>query len=385
MRTCVYYSNWSVYSRKHFPEDIPLDYTTNIFYAFFNIDPSSGEVKLSDSWADVEMPFKPQFDTHRKKIHGLLGRFYEIKRHNRHVKVSMSIGGWSNRENFKDGVSSDTKLEKFVDSAVSLMMQYGFDGIDLDWEYPEDSHQAKRYLILMRKLKAKFRAIEYEHNLKQDSFLLTIASPAFADKLNLFNIKEMDRYLSFWNLMTYDFAGEWSETTGYHCNLYSKGQSDLCADDGVKYLIKEGVDSSKIVLGMANYGRSFTNTCGYGHPFHGVGDGSSDEKGIWNYNRLPFPGTQEMFDANAVIAFCYDQKTRKFISYDNTESVEKKGEYARCMKLGGGMWWESCGDNYKDPSRSLIHHFVKSIGGREVLDKSPNIIDIYSKSDYLKN
>lgn len=386
MRTCVYYSNWSIYSRKHFPKDIPFDHTTNIFYAFFNIDPSSGTVKLSDPWADVEIQLQSAFDNHKSKMNkcdGLISQFFEIKKRHRHIKVSMSIGGWSNRENFKDGVATENNLNSFVDSSVRLMMEYGFDGIDLDWEYPENVQQAQKYLLLMKRLRTKLRNIEQEKHMPVDSFLLTIASPAFAEKLDLFNIREMDRYLSFWNLMTYDFAGEWSDSTGYHCNLYHKKDDDLCADDGVRYLIKKGVDPSKIVLGMANYGRSFTNTGGYGHPFHGVVKGSSDEEGIWNYNKLPFSGVEEQYDSDAVIAYCYDKKHKTFVSYDNPQSVLKKGEYVHCMKLGGGMWWESCGDYYADSSRSLIHHFVQSIGGTQVLDQTPNIVDAYTESRFL--
>lgn len=394
MRSCVYYSNWSVYSRKHFPDQIPLEYTTNVFYAFFNVDPLTGEVKLSDSWADLELPIESHFaengrDTTTCTNDGLIATMFALKKLHRHVKVSMSIGGWSNRDSFKEGLLTDEKLNRFVNSAVELMLLYGFDGIDLDWEYPETHHEISKYVLVMKKLRLKFRNIEELKGLKMDTILLTMASPAFIGMLSTFPVREIDRYLSFWNLMSYDFAGEWSETTGYHCNLYKRSSTlmssdELCADDAVKYLVKKGIDSTKIVLGMANYGRSFTMTGGLGHPFHGVGEGSSDEKGIWSYNKLPLPGTKEQYDEQCVVAYCYDSKSKTFVSYDNPESVKKKGKYVHCMKLGGGMWWESCGDCYDDPSRSLIHNFVESIGGVQVLDQTNNLsTEVFVNSEFL--
>ncbi|ODQ61360.1 glycoside hydrolase family 18 protein [Wickerhamomyces anomalus NRRL Y-366-8] len=381
-RTCVYYSDWSIYDRKHFPEDIPLELVTNIFYAFFNVDPNSGKVELSDQWADTDIEFKSPY-TH-KSIHGLLARFFEIKQHNRQIKISMSIGGWSNGDNFKKGTNSALKLQKFVESSLELMVQYGFDGIDLDWEYPETKKEAGLLLQIMKQLRLGLREIEDERGLERDSYLLTIASPAFEEKLENFQIQAMDKYLSFWNLMTYDFAGEWSEKTGYHCNLYKKHPDELCADDSVKYFLSKGIDPSKLTLGMANYGRSFTKTNGYGRPFNGVGTGSSDEAGIWNYNKLPLPGATEEYDHESVIAFSYDSRNQIFVSYDNIHSVFQKAKYVVDKRLGGGMWWESCGDRYNDEEKSLIHNFVHGLGGKDKLDSSNNTIEGYSSSEYLK-
>lgn len=382
-RTCVYYSDWSIYERKHFPEDIPLDVVTNIFYAFFNVEPNTGEVKLSDQWADTDIEFHSSYHED-KKINGLLARFFEIKKHHRQIKVSMSIGGWSNGENFKKGTNSEAKLKKFVDSALDKMVQYGFDGIDLDWEYPETKKEAGVLLQIMRNLRIGMRDLEREKGLEKDSYLLTIASPAFEEKLKNFQIQAMDTYLSFWNLMTYDFAGEWSEKAGYHCNLYKKSEDELCADDSVNFFISNGINPAKLTLGMANYGRSFANTKGYGHSFSGVGSGSSDETGIWNYNKLPFRGAIEEYDHESVIAHCYDSRNKVFVSYDNIHSVFEKAKYVTNKGLGGGMWWESCGDRYNDEEKSLIHNFVQGLGGKEKLDVSNNTIKGYISSEYLK-
>ncbi|KAH3688789.1 hypothetical protein WICPIJ_000233 [Wickerhamomyces pijperi] len=385
-RTCVYFTSWSIYEeRNHFPQDIPLDYATNVFLAFANIDSKTGEVSLGDKYADLEYEFKPSEESGlHQKVHGIVRKFVELQTVKYpHIKISLSIGGWSNRENFSKGLNTETKLLRFIDSSIKLVKELGINGIDLDWEYPQNIHEGKIYLQVIKSLRERLREMEMvQFGQIRDSYLLTIASPAFEDKLQYFNLSEMDKFLSFWNLMTYDFAGEWSEKAGYHCNLFNSADGEdedaLCADDGVKYLLKHGIPSEKIVLGMANYGRSFTNTKGLGHDFNGVGRGSSDEGGIWNYNVIikSFKPSEIFYDAKACSAYVYSHECKLgknhpeknlFIGFDNVESVKRKAQYVKSMKLGGGMWWESCGDDYQDEDLCLLKTFVKGLGGKEQL------------------
>lgn len=170
-KTCVYYSNWSIYGRNHWPKDVPAGYVTNLFYAFFNINSATGEVCSSDEYADYEI----QVNDGDRVLTGLLANLFELKKKHRHLKVSMSIGGWSNNENFSQGVSNPDKLHRFVESSLALLVRYGFDGIDLDWEYPSSKTEAATYLELIKLLKQGLTTIEIENNLPKASFLLTIA------------------------------------------------------------------------------------------------------------------------------------------------------------------------------------------------------------------
>lgn len=374
-RTCIYYSSWSLYERKHFPQDIPFKYVTNVFLAFSNINTDTGEIISGDEYADFEYEFKPLELSSQVKPRGIYEKFGELKMAFPHIKVSMSIGGWSNRDNFAKGLDSKSKINKFLDSAIALVRKYRLDGIDLDWEFPENKKQGELYVNIVRLLRDRLRRLEFEMGISKDAFLVTIACPAFEDKLQYFNLPEMDKYLSFWNLMTYDFAGEWSERVGYHCNLFKAGQSDLCADDAVHYFLDRKIDSTKITLGMANYGRSFTKTDGLGRVFKGVGKGSSDEEGIWNYNVImkKFKTSEMFYDYIAECAYVYCKEKKLFIGFDNVLSVKRKAQYVNSMNLGGGMWWESCGDDYKDRGICLLSNFVEELGGQRVLDQSNNI------------
>lgn len=374
-RTCVYYPNWNVYSKGQTPDSIPnLDNITNLFYSFFQIN-EHGFVKPSDDWCDLEKKFG--------NVNGLFAKCFELKRKYRNIKISISIGGWSFRNKFKIGLKSKNGIENFVKSSIHLIMQYGFDGIDLDWEYPSDQNEIYLYLTLVKSLYLELRSLEASLHIDRNSFLLSIATPAVLHQLKLWDLVEFDKYLSFWNLMTYDFAGSWSSKASYHCNLYSVKYSESSIDLVINYFIQKNINPKKLIIGMAAYGRSFTHTKGYGYSFNGVGKGpdEDDDEGIWNYKNLPIKGTVEQYDSNAHIAWCYDPISRTFISYDNLQSCFNKGIYVKDKNLGGGMFWESSGI-IRNNEFGLVNSFVNGIGNKLIKDK--NLIDCFNESEYIK-
>lgn len=369
-RTCVYYSNWSVYARKHFPRDIPVDVTTNLFYSFIGIDDVTGRVKLTDSWADLELPMDSGCGG---SVKGSIRLLFELKRKYRKLKVSMSIGGWGTAHLFQNVMSDPVKMAAFVSSSIEFLLEYGFDGIDIDWEYPNSPQESDQMVELLRQLRQGLNQIS-------NKLLLTVAAPASPETANKLKVKQIDQYLDFWNLMCYDYAGSWSSTTGYHLNLFgNNGDNNINTADTIQLYVDAGVQPSKLVMGMPNYGRSFTAESDLiGIPFT-QGKGSGDEAGIWSYKELPVG--IEKFDTRKVSAYCYDSSTKTLITYDNPQSARIKAMYVLLKGLGGGMWWESCGDDYSKKDRSLIYNFVDQLNGQ--LEETDNHLDIYGASKYL--
>ncbi|KAJ3480334.1 hypothetical protein NLI96_g8418 [Meripilus lineatus] len=373
-----YFVNWGIYARKFPPSLIPVNDLTHILYAFANVKAETGEAFLSDVWADKDIHYPgDSWNDVGNNLYGNLKAIYNLKKQHRHLKVILSIGGWSYSQAFHPVVTSRSLRSKFVASAVRLLEDYGLDGLDLDYEFPQNDEQARGYLELLRELR---HALDEHANRKNTNyrFLLTIAAPCEPDNYNRLYVQEMDRQLDFWNLMAYDFSGNWGSKANHHANLFG-GQ--LSASQAVNWYISKGVPRHKVVLGIPLYGKSFKDTEGPGTAFNGVGGGSW-EQGLYDYRALPLPGTHVFHDEHAGASWTYNYQNKEMISFDSEEVGKWKGEWIRKEGLGGSMFWDLSGDKGssrngmeggpgKDPQpgKSLVAVVKEAMGG---LDRSPN-------------
>ena len=134
----------------------------DLLYAFADTSASTGAISLTDSWADEEIHFdgddwnetgmlpSPSFTLRLanpfptpqgNNLYGCLKQLYLLKKQNRHLKIMLSIGGWTYSPSFHPVVVNPALRAKFVASAVRLLADYGFDGLDVDYEYPQNDEQ----------------------------------------------------------------------------------------------------------------------------------------------------------------------------------------------------------------------------------------------------
>lgn len=350
---------------------VPARSLTHLLYCFANIKTDTGEVFLTDAWADEQIHYDgDSWDEPGSNLYGNLKAFYRLKQQHRHLKVLLSIGGWTFSSSFAPVAGDGDKRATFVASATKLVADYGLDGLDIDWEYPQDSQQAGDYVSLLRVLRGSLDSLCNEIGAYPGALQLTIAAPCGIEQASKLDIAEMDRYLNFWNLMAYDLAGSWDSRAGHQAPLFKSHPGAPCVDEAVELYRSCGVPSYKLVLGMPLYGRAFEETNGPGHPFKGVGQGSW-ENGIWDYKALPLAGAQEHYDRQLVAASCYDAQRKVFVTYESTDSARAKSHYIRQKGLLGAMWWELSGDDAS--GRSLVILVAHEIGGAGAgLDGSTN-------------
>ncbi|KAL7755393.1 hypothetical protein ACKLNR_014491 [Fusarium oxysporum f. sp. zingiberi] len=269
-----------------------------------------------------------------------------------------------------------TTRSKFAESAVTLMKDWGFDGIDVDWEFPTDNADADNMVLLLQAVRDELDAYAARYA-SGYHFQLSIAAPAGSAHYSILRLGDLGRVVDYVNLMAYDYSGIWSSATGHNANLYPNMDTPQATpfntDDAIKAYLNAGVPAKKLVLGMPIYARSFLGTSGMGKPYSDVGSANptlgSWEDGVWDYKALSKLDLKTMNDekAQAQYGICYNSPD--IYSYDTPEIVKKKVAYLKERGLGGAMFWEASGDETGE--NSLVKASFDSLGS---IEQSTNLI-----------
>lgn len=276
----------------------------------------------------------------------------ELRRANPRLQIVLSVGGWG-AGNFSEAAADANARKAFVDSSVELVLAHDLDGLDIDWEYPTRpgpgiSHSPadrENFSLLLEELRARFDALGRERG---RSYLLTIAA-ADGNAARGLQLARIARVLDWINLMSYDFYGSLSKTTGHHASLFrsaSAAPGSRSAQQGVDEFLRAGVPPRKLNLGVAFYGRHFDEVepgnDGLNRPYHRGGGYLSWREISTDY--LHRDGYVRHWDERAQAPWLWNAQRRHFIGYDDPQSLRAKAAFVREKGLGGIMYWEHATD-----------------------------------------
>ncbi|TRX97546.1 hypothetical protein FHL15_001301 [Xylaria flabelliformis] len=378
-KNTVYFTSWGIAQSQYIPQKLPVDDLSHVLYAFTDIAPN-GTVLPANPKADLDQKYPD--DAHwepGRNVYGAVKQLYVHKKWNRQLKVLLSIGGGEFSPKFAAATSTEMRRQTFAQSAVKIVTDWGFDGVDIDWEYPTNEAERDNLVKLVAACRETFDRYSF-YNRLQYRFLVTVASPAGPTNWRFVDLPRMDRYVDIWHLMSYDYTGSWNPKSGHQANVFMNkanvASTPLNTDDAVRHYESQGISGQKIVIGLPLYGRSFNGTSGLGQNYTSIGTGGP-QPGVWYYKDLPKAGGHENFDEVAKATYSYDQMRRELVSYDNIQSTAFKAQYVRNRRLGGAFFWEASGD--RADHGSLVKTMSRSL---DWLDSTPNNLR-YPTSQYM--
>ena len=281
-----------------------------------------------------------------------------LKSRDPELKVDISVGGWA-AGGFSEAARTGAGRKVFADSAAQMLVAHDADGLDIDWEYPghdesgiaSSSDDRSNFTLLLKAVRTSLDAAGAAHH-RHYTLSIAVADGAFVSGVDL---AAANRYVDWFNMMTYDFCNSMTPDTCHHTGLHASEFAPANArttDRAVRQFLAAGVPADKLVIGAAFYARVFGGV----DPAH---DGLYQpyKKFVgeipWPKLKAEFIGKQGFvrhWDAQADAAWLWNAKTRTFITYDDSESIAAKAAFVKARHLGGIMYWEQT----LDPTDELL-------------------------------
>lgn len=364
-----YFPEWGVYEAHNFFTPDKVDY--------------SGLTHLNYGFAVVKDGVVTMHDT--DKAPGLI-KDLDKRTKAANVAHMISVGGWNNSQEgvFEAATATDAGLEKLANSMVSYMAQWNFDGLDIDWEYPDTEAEKNQFTKLLQSLRTKLDA----QGKKDDKYYqLSAAVTTNHNNIQFINPAVTAPLLDSVNVMAYDIHGAFDPLTGHNAPLYENSHDedkDLnVADTMSAYVNTWQVPKAKLMMGIPYYGRGWGHVPGTelipGLPGM-FNTGAATVKGAWD-DADQLTGTNPWYvlkqklntgeytrywDSESHVPYLYSETTQEFLTYDDPQSIREKVDYINEQGFGGAILWDISGDT---PEHEL-GNIVKEVKNTPLPDDS---------------
>jgi chitinase len=366
-RVVGYLAEWGNWS----DSDIPAGDLTHINYAFALI--KDDRVGFDNAVAATQSSGGAESED----VRGHFGQLHRLKRRCPQLKTLLSIGGWAGSSAFSNVALTSESRKRFAESCARFAATYGFDGVDIDWEYPGGGgldpkkgrpEDTRNFTLLLATLRAQ---LDQQGKADGKRYLLTIAAPASPEKYHRIELANVGRIVDWINLMTYDFSGSWSPLTSFNAPLFAAGsnpdEGQISADSAVRDYLAAGVPPEKLVLGVPFYGHAWAAVKNENHGLfqsHGEKAAQPPGGGEWTYRIIASRPTGELgqrfWNDTAKVPWLYNAKTGLMVSYDDPESLRAKTAYVREKRLGGVMIWELSQDDAQSSLLKTLNEGLKN-------------------------
>ncbi|MGW1915029.1 glycoside hydrolase family 18 protein [Streptomyces sp. NPDC002076] len=360
-----YFTEWGTYDRKYYVKNVETSGSaaklTHINYAFGNV--TGGKCAMGDSYAATDRAYTAAesvdgvADTWDQPLRGNFNQLLKLKKRHPGLKILWSFGGWTWSSGFGEAAKNPAAFAQSCYDLVKNSKWAGvFDGIDIDWEYPNacgntcDTSGREAFKNVLAALRSKFGS----------SALVTAAITADASgggKIDAADYAGAAQYVNWYNPMTYDYFGAWdaSGPTAPHSPLTSYPgipKAGYTTSATIAKLKGLGIPASKLLLGIGFYGRGWTGVTQAAPGGTATGPAAGTyEQGIDDYKvlRTKCPAT------GTVGGTAYAKCGSDWWSYDTPATIAAKMTYKNQQGLGGTFFWELSGDTAHGELIKAIH------------------------------
>jgi len=247
--------------------------------------------------------------------------------------------------------------ERYLGSVSNLVDSFDYDGIDLDWEYPDTTEEIAGFDRLSKRFRKQLDGLALK---KHRPMFQTMAAAASTNTLKWLSNDLLLATMDWVNVMTYDMAGEWTDYAGHHAPLFASSKQPgrpRSAALSIQYLLERGMPANRLALGIPLYGKGFFAA----EPYASTKD-TKDKQGAGrppggNYTKLvqlqKEQGWSRRWDNETKNPWLLSADRSAVIGYDDPESVALKTEWAMKQGLRGVFFWEIAADRIPDGTNPL--------------------------------
>ncbi len=332
----IYYTSWSKYNSPAYNfSSIPYSEITHISYAFITPNP--------DGSLSVPTDYMGADGVHYDGVSMVAAA------HAAGVKVLLSCGGAGSTVdgNYTTLASSTTTINTFAANLLAYCQANHFDGVDIDWEFPNTTAKSTEFDSLLAGIRAQMPASQW---------LLTAALSADSYEPTFLNISTLNTYLSFFNLMTYDYHGSWLTHSGDVAPLFEDSQDPQYSHTAsgvtaVNYYLSNGASASKINYGIPFYGYGFTTAALYQNC------GGNCTTTTLTYAQIaPLIGSSwtRAWDSSSDSPSLIYSGGASVITYDDSQSVSIKASYVLNTLGVAGIFAWSADQDYNGTTQPIL-------------------------------
>lgn len=270
-----------------------------------------------------------------------------------HILPVVSVGGWG-AGGFSEAAATEEGRQLFVSSALTLMEEHGFLGLDMDWEYPGSDaagiaaspNDRENFTLLLEALRSGLDALTARDGKHR---LLAAALGASSQLVKHIECIKVGKLLDQVNLMTYDMYQ--SGKCCHHTALFAGTDTEAySAQRAVQDYVAAGIPAEKIMLGCAFYARVYEHDGSRMPPVNAPSPSNGGD--TMPYDRIVADeALTHAFDEAASAAYAYDGK--RYLTHDSPISIFRKRAYVHANGLMGLMCWEYGEDHEGELLRAM--------------------------------